>query len=160
MSVASGLDRDFLDILRALLEAEAEFLVVGAHAMALHGVPRATGDFDVFVRPTPRNAQRVFQALQTFGAPVDAHRVRQVDFETPDTVYQIGLPPRRIDLMTSITGVEFDDAWDSRQVIEVEGMAVPFLGRDALIRNKRAAGRDKDLVDLRLLTEEPPEALP
>lgn len=155
MKVASGLDRDFLDILRALFEAGAEFLVVGAHAMALHGVPRATGDLDVFLRPTPRNAQRVMQALHTFGAPVAAHGVRQVDFETPNTVYQIGLPPRRIDLMTSITGVEFEEAWDSRQLAEISGMAVPFMGRDALIRNKKAAGRDKDLVDLRLLTDEP-----
>lgn len=156
MSVESGLDRDFLDILRALFEAGAEFLVVGAHAMALHGVPRATGDLDVLVKPTPRNARRVIQALGAFGAPVEAHGVHQVDFETPDTVYQIGLPPRRIDLMTSITGVEFDEAWSSRQVVEIADMAVPFLGRDALIRNKRAAGRDKDLVDLRLLTDEPP----
>lgn len=155
MTVASGLDRDFLDILRALVEAEAEFLVVGAHAMALHGVPRATGDLDVFLRPTPRNARRIMQALHTFGAPVAAHGVRQADFETPNTVYQIGLPPRRIDLMTSITGVEFEEAWDSRQMVEISGLAVSFMGRDALIRNKKAAGRDKDLVDLRLLTDEP-----
>lgn len=156
MSVASGLDQDFLDILRALSEVGAEFLVVGAHAMALHGVPRATGDLDILVRPTPRNARRVIQALASFGAPVEAHGVRQVDFETPGTVYQIGLPPRRIDLMTSITGVEFNEAWSSRQVVEISGLPVPFLGRDVLIRNKKAARRDKDLVDLRLLTDEPP----
>lgn len=156
MSVESGLDQDFLDILRALFEVRAEFLVVGAHAMALHGVPRATGDLGVLVKPTPRNARRVIQALTAFGAPFGAHGVRQVDFETAGTVYQIGLPPRRIDLMTSITGLEFDDAWSSRQVVEIAGMGVPFLGRDALIRNKRATGRDKDLVDVRLLTAEPP----
>lgn len=154
MSVESGLDRDFLDILRALVETGVEFLVVGAHAMALHGVPRATGDLDILVRPTPGNARRVIQAVRAFGAPVEAHGVRPSDFEAPDTVYQIGLPPRRVDLMTSITGVEFDEAWNSRQVVEIAGMAVPFLGRAALIRNKRAAGRDKDLVDLRLLTDE------
>lgn len=154
MSVESGLDPDFLDILRSLTEARAEFLVVGAHAMALHGVPRATGDLDLFVRPTPDNAQRVMQALDAFGAPLETHGVRQVDFETVDTVYQIGLPPRRIDLMTSITGVTFEDAWHSRQLVEIAGIAVPFLGREALIRNKEAAGRDKDLVDVRLLTGE------
>lgn len=154
MSVESGLDPDFLDILRSLTEARAEFLVVGAHAMALHGVPRATGDLDLFVRPTPDNAQRVMQALDAFGAPLETHGVRQADFETVDTVYQIGLPPRRIDLMTSITGVTFEDAWHSRQLVEIAGIAVPFLGREALIRNKEAAGRDKDLVDVRLLTGE------
>lgn len=154
MSVESGLDPDFLDILRSLTEARAEFLVVGAHAMALHGVPRATGDLDLFVRPTPDNAQRVMQALDAFGAPLETHGVRQADFEALDTVYQIGLPPRRIDLMTSITGVAFEDAWHSRQLVEIEGIAVPILGREALIRNKKAAGRDKDLVDVRLLTGE------
>lgn len=158
MSAAAGFDRDFLDILRALTQAKAEFVIVGAHAMALHGVPRATGDLDLFVRSTSRNAARVVQGLAAFGAPLEAHGVGQEDFETPDTVYQIGLPPRRIDLMTSISGVDFDEAWRSRKTVEIEGMQVPFLGRDALIRNKKASGRDKDLVDLRLLTGGPPPA--
>lgn len=152
MSAAAGFGRDFLDILRSMTEAESKFLVVGAHAMALHGVPRATGDLDLFVRATPKNAGRVYRALEAFGAPLDAHGVGQEDFEIPDTVYQIGVPPRRIDIMTSISGLTFDEAWDSRESIDIEGMPVPFLGREALIRNKEASGRDKDLVDLRLLT--------
>lgn len=153
MTAASGFNDDFLDILRALVESGAEFVVVGAHAVALHGIPRATGDLDVVVRPTPENALRVVDALRAFGAPVDAHGVTGADFEAPGNVYQVGLPPRRIDLMTSLSGVEFDEAWASRVAIELEGMRIPFLGLEALRRNKRATGRDKDLLDLRLLRE-------
>lgn len=153
MTAAAGFDRDFVDILNDFSAANVEFVVVGAHAMALHGVPRATGDLDLFVRPSSENAGRVLSALQAFGAPLAAHGVTQGDFETPDTVYQIGLPPRRIDIMTSISGVDFDEAWESREQVDIDGTQVPFLGRDALIRNKRSSGRDKDLVDLRLLTE-------
>lgn len=104
------------------------------------------------------NAARVVRALGAFGAPLETHGVDETDFEAPDTVCQIGLPPRRIDLMTSISGVEFDEAWDSRETVEVEGMQVSFLGRTALIENKRASGRDKDLVDLRLLTGDSAES--
>jgi hypothetical protein len=151
MSVEHGLNDDFRDILRALAEARAEYLVVGAHAMALHGVPRATGDLDVFVRPSADNARRVLSALRSFGAPVDDHGVTAADLEVAGTVYQIGMPPRRIDLMTAIDGVEFGAAWDSREEVPIAGLIVPFLGRSALLANKRASGRDKDLVDLRLL---------
>lgn len=151
MTVASGLNDDFLDILRALVEAGAEFVVVGAHAMAIHGVPRATGDFDVLVHPTPENARRVLGAVEAFGAPIEAHGVKRADFEAPGNVYQVGLPPRRIDLMTGLSGVDFAEAWASRVEIEIEGMQIPFLGLEALRRNKRATGRDKDLLDLRLL---------
>ena len=152
MTAAAGLNRDFLDLLRALVEAEVEFVVVGAHAMAYHGVPRATGDLDVLVRPSTENAARVVAALETFGAPLAAHGVEQGDFERPRNVYQIGLPPRRIDVMTSITGVDFEEAWETRETLAIGGVVVPFLGREALIHNKRASGRDKDLVDLRLLS--------
>lgn len=154
MSVEDGLNQDFLDILAALDESEAEFLVVGAHAMALHGVPRATGDLDVLVRPSAENAERVLTALGAFGAPLDAHDVTRQDFEIPGQVYQIGLPPRRIDLLTSISGIGFDEAWISRDEVKIQGRKVPFLSREALIRNKQASGRDKDLVDVRLLTED------
>lgn len=153
MTVESGFNRDFLDILHALDETGAEYLVVGAHAMAYHGVPRATGDLDIWVRPSPGNAVRVLRALEVFGAPIDTHGVRRADFEDPGTVYQIGLPPRRIDFMTAITGVSFDEAWSSRRSVEIGEISVPFLGREALVKNKRASGRDKDLLDARILTE-------
>lgn len=153
MTVASGFSDDFLDMLRALVDSRVEFIVVGAHAMAVHGVPRSTGDLDLLVHPTPENAQRVIEALETFGAPTEAHGVRREDFQAPGNVYQVGLPPRRIDLMTGLTGVNFEQAWASRVTLEIEGMQIAFLGIEALRRNKRETGRDKDLVDLRLLSD-------
>jgi hypothetical protein len=145
------LNDDFSDMLGALLVARAEFVVVGAHALAAHGLPRATGDLDIFVRATPDNARRVVSALAAFGAPLEAHGIRQEDFESEGTVYQIGLPPRRIDLLTGISGVSFDEAWASKLEVSVAGRSFFVLGREALITNKRAAGRDKDLVDVRAL---------
>jgi hypothetical protein len=149
----AALNRDFLDLLAALLEAGAQFVVVGAHAMAVHGVPRSTGDLDVLVRPDPDNATRVLDALRAFGAPVEEHGLKEQDLCALGTVYQIGLPPRRIDVLTQISGVPFDEAWAGRLVVTVGGLDVPFLGRESLVRNKRAAGRDKDLVDVKTLTE-------
>ena len=140
-------NEDFLDLLRALVDAEVEFVVVGAHALAAHGVPRATGDLDVFVRPSGVNAARVVTALRAFGAPLEAHGVTQADFERQDTVYQIGLPPRRIDLLTSISGVPFDEAWATRVEVDLAGLRVFVLGLAALLKNKRATGRPKDAVD-------------
>jgi hypothetical protein len=148
MIVLRELNPDFRDVLLALCRAGADFVVVGAHALALHGVPRATGDLDVFVRPTPDNAARVWQALVDFGAPLESAGVSSADFATPGVVYQIGLPPSRIDVLTEITGVSFDDAWAGREAADLEGVAVHFLGRDALVRNKQATGRPKDLADI------------
>jgi hypothetical protein len=99
------------------------------------------------VEPTPANAERVVNALRIFGAPIAAHGITRADFEVPDNVYQIGLPPRRIDLLTSVSGLSFDEARDSQITIEIEGMTIPVLGRSALIKNKRAASRPKDIVD-------------
>jgi len=152
MSV-SGLNEDFVDVLRALGGIEAEFLIVGAHAMAVHGVPRATGDLDILVRPTIQNAHRVLQALRLFGAPVDAHGIREADLATPGIVYQIGLPPRRIDVLTEISGVSFDEAWATHVEVEVVGLRIPFIGHEALLKNKRSTGRDKDLLDARTLEQ-------
>ena len=101
---------DFLDLLAALVRAEARFLIVGAHAMAAHGVPRATGDLDVWIRPDPENAERVWAALTEFGAPLGAFDLSQADLTAPGVVFQMGEPPRRIDLLTSITGVDFEEA--------------------------------------------------
>lgn len=148
MTSLRDLNPDFRDLLRAFSAAGVEFVVVGAHALALHGVPRATGDLDVLVRPSGENAQRVWRALTAFGAPMDAAGVRVEDLATPGIVYQIGLPPSRIDVLTEISGVTFDDAWSSRESCDLEGATVHFLGRDALIRNKEATGRAKDLADV------------
>jgi hypothetical protein len=153
---APELNDDFGDLLRGLREAEVEFVIVGAHALAAHGLPRATGDLDVLVRPEPENAGRVYRALLAFGAPLAAHGVTEADFCTPGTVYQIGLPPRRIDILTEISGVSFAEAWASRLELQILGGPLPFLGRNALIANKRAAGRPKDLVDAATLEGKEP----
>jgi len=136
------------DMLDALTEAGVDFLVVGAFALAAHGVPRATGDIDLWVRPDPTNARRLITALQRFGAPIAAHHISAQDFEVPGLVYQLGLPPHRIDLLTSIDGLTFTEAWSRRGVGSLLGRDVPILSRDDLIANKRAAGRPKDLLDI------------
>jgi hypothetical protein len=146
-----ALNRDFLDMIQAMNGAEVEYLVVGAHAMAVHGVPRATGDFDIWVKPSRENAERMLRALHEFGAPVAAHGISVDDLEEPDMVYQIGLPPRRIDLITGISGVRFAEAWSSKVNVELEGLPISVIGRLDLIRNKRASGRAKDLIDLEIL---------
>jgi hypothetical protein len=151
VNIAAGFNQDFLDILRALHAARAEYVIVGAHALAAHGAPRATGDLDIFVRATSENAARVLQALRLFGAPLDEHSIAGADFTRDDLVYQIGLPPRRIDLLTGISGVSFEEALKTALTLELAGLQVPFLGRDALLINKRASGREKDLLDVKLL---------
>ena len=142
---------DFLDLLRELTKSEARFIVVGAYAMAVHGTPRSTGDIDIWIEPTAINAQRVWQALGEFGVPLDAPGVTQVDLETPGMVVQVGLPPRRIDLLTQITAVSFAHVWPRREIRTVGDIDVPFLDRDSLLVNKRQTGRAKDLADVELL---------
>lgn len=145
------MNRDFVEMLSALSEAGAEFLVVGAHAMAAHGVPRATGDLDLWVRANADNAGRVLIALERFGAPL--FDLAATDLAAAGTVFQIGQPPNRIDILTSISGVDFDDAWKNRMTIEAGGLSVPVLGKQDFIRNKRAVGRPRDLRDLEMLAE-------
>jgi hypothetical protein len=112
----------------------------------VHGYPRATGDLDIWVRPTRENADRVWVAIARYGAPrryLDAN-----DFCTPDTVFQIGVAPRRIDILTTIAGIEFDEAWPTRQQQVVDSVSFHVIGREELLKNKRAAGRPKDLADV------------
>lgn len=156
MSVEAGLNPDFLDLLEAFSAAKVEFIVVGAHALAANGVVRSTGDLDVWVRPSAANAAKVVQALLVFGAPLAQHGVTEADFARAGTVYQMGLPPRRIDVLTQITGVGFDEAWPGRTSMPLRGSPVAFLGREALLRNKRAAARPKDLLDVDLLERQVP----
>lgn len=144
---------DFRDIVAELMQAGVRFMVVGAHALSVHGVPRATADLDIWIDRTPENASRVWKALAAFGAPLDSLGVAREDLLRADVVVQIGLPPLRVDLMTGLSGVTFAEAWPSRVEAEFEGVRVPFLGREALIRNKTATGRMKDLGDLESLGE-------
>jgi hypothetical protein len=148
-----GLNPDFRDLLLELLAAGVEFAVVGAHALALHGVPRATGDLDILVRPSASNAARLVQALHAFGAPLAVHGVSEADFAHPGGAYQMGLPPRRIDVRTSIDGVTYDDVDRGRRMASIDGLQVPVIGLRELRRNKRAAARPKELLDLALLDE-------
>jgi len=136
---------DFVDLLRSLSDHEARFLVVGAYALAVHGRPRATGDLDLWVEPTPENARRVYAALRHFGAPLAD--LTEVDLSTEGVVFQMGLPPRRIDLLTRISGVGFAEAWTHRTTARFGDLACPVIGLDDQIINKRATGREKDLVD-------------
>ena len=151
-----GLHEDFRDLLVLFADAGVEFVIVGAYALAFHGAPRASGDIDLFVRPSLANAQRVFDALARFGAPLESAGVTAADFAQPEAVYQIGLPPRRIDVLTEISGVTFDEAWTSRVVGEVEGRTVSFIGRAALLKNKEASGRPKDIADAARLRQTKP----
>ncbi|MDZ4862251.1 MAG: hypothetical protein SGJ01_02300 [Gemmatimonadota bacterium] len=137
---------DFIEMLSALHDAEADYLVVGAHALAAHGRPRATGDLDLWVRPTPANADRVYAALTRFGAPL--HELAPGDLATPDLVFQIGVVPVRIDILTSVSGVTFDEGWASRMTVPIGTLDVPVIGRECLIRNKRASGRPRDWADI------------
>ena len=146
------MSRDFVEMLAALSAAGAKFLIVGAHALAAHGTPRATGHLDIWIQATPENAARVLQALKTFGAAL--FDLSLDDLSRPDTVFQIGMPPSRIDVLTSISGVDFDDAWARRLEIRVGDLGVPVIGRSDFIANKKASGRPKDLLDIELL---PPE---
>ena len=136
-------------MLSALCAEHAEFLLVGAFALAVHGEPRATGDMDLWVRPTPENAQRVVAALRRFGAPME--RIAATDLEQPDIVLQLGVRPNRIDFLTGVDGVSFDEAWAGKLESEVEGLRIPVIGRAELIRNKRATGRTRDLADAEAL---------
>jgi hypothetical protein len=141
------LNADFRDMVQALLTERADFLIVGGFAVAVHGHPRTTGDMDLWVRPTPENASRVWRALARFGAPLAALGIVENDFSRPDMVVQFGVPPRRIDVLTSISDVDFATAWQHRFPVDWNGQTVPFLGFEQLLRNKRAAGRPKDLAD-------------
>ena len=140
---------DYADMASALLDAGAEFMLVGGYAVSLHGYPRTTFDVDFWVRPTPENAPKVMQALRLFGAPTKD--VSVADFDHPDMVFQIGVAPRRIDILTRIDGVTWDEA--SLHAVErnVNGMAFKILGIAELIRNKRATGRPKDAADADVL---------
>lgn len=140
---------DFLDMLCDLNAAVADYLVVGAFAMSAHGFSRSTADIDIWVRPTPENAERVMTAIKEFGATLLGLTV--ADPHTPDVVSQIGVEPQRIDILTIIEAVTFDEAWPDRMIVEYSGAKYPVLDVPHMIINKRASGRDKDLQDVKRL---------
>jgi hypothetical protein len=143
------MNQDFVDLLRAFGAHDVRFLVVGAYALGVHGRPRATGDLDVWIEATPANAARVIEALADFGAPLAD--VAVADFAQPGIVFQMGLPPGRIDVLTQITGVAFAEAWPNRVRAAFGPVEVDVIGREAFVANKRATGRAKDLGDIEAL---------
>ena len=143
------LNEDYLDILQALADEKAEFLLIGAYALAAHGYPRATMDIDIWVMPSSKNAESVLRALTRFGAPLQ--NLTQQDLETDGTVFQIGVAPRRIDIITAASGLQFEEAFKNSIAVEIDGIQVHIPSRDDLIRNKKATGRTKDLADVEAL---------
>ena len=142
---------DLIELLAAFNTAGVEYVLVGAYAFAFHGRPRYTKDADIFVRPTPLNAAKVWKALQSFGAPLDG--VLESDFAQPDTFFLMGRAPNQIDIITEIDGVTFEEAWLSRVASTYAGVPVHYIGREQLIANKRAAGRPQDLADVAYLEQ-------
>ena len=136
-------------MLSGFTDSGVEFLLVGAYAMAAHGHPRAIGDLDIWVRANPENAVKVLVALSKFGAPL--HDLTIEDFSRPGIVFQIGVEPSRIDILTEISGVNFADAWERKISIEMDGCSMSVIGLEDLIENKRAAGRAKDIADVETL---------
>ncbi len=155
-------NQDFRDMLVALNEANVKYLVVGAYAVAAHGYPRiptdthgyprATGDLDLWIQATAESASGVMQALRVFGAPT--HEIDEADFAVPSIVFQIGVPPGRIDLLTSVSGLEFESAWLNRVQLNIDDVSFYVVGLKDLIQNKRASGRPKDLADIAGLVAE------
>ena len=137
---------DFVDRLRAFIGADVRFMIVDAYALAVHGRPRATGDLDIWIDATPENARRVMQALAAFGAPLG--EITQADFARPGVVYQMGVPPGRIDLLAELTGLTFEQVWPDRIRRPFGELEVDFIDRASFLRNKRATGRLKDLSDI------------
>jgi predicted nucleotidyltransferase len=143
------LNKDYKEMLQCLLEENVRFLLVGAYAVAVHGFPRATKDIDFFVWATPENAANLMRALNKFGAPLDD--ISESDFSSEGIIFQIGNSPRRIDIITNISGIKFEQAYANRKAILIEGIEVPVISLQDLIANKRASGRMQDLADIEKL---------
>ena len=143
------LNEDYKDILQSLSDEDVKFLLVGAYALAAHGYPRATMDIDIWVMPSPGNAEAVLRALRTFGAPL--HELTIDDLQKDDTIFQIGVAPRRIDIITGASGLQFEEAFARSLEIDVEGLRINIPSLSDLIRNKKASGRTKDLADVEVL---------
>jgi len=146
------LSKDLREFIESLNSHEVEFLIVGSYALAYHGMPRYTGDIDILIRPAVENANRVESVIQSFGFA--SLGLKAADFLEPDQVVQLGQPPNRIDLLTALTGVTFDEAWQDREPGDLDGIPVQFIGRRAFVKNKRSTGRLKDRADLEALGEE------
>jgi hypothetical protein len=143
------LNEDYRDILHALSDENVRFILVGAYALAAHGYPRATMDIDIWVMPSPDNAEAVLRALRSFGVPL--HNLTKKDLEEDGTVFQIGVAPRRIDIITAATGLTFEHTYQNSVLVNIDGIDVHIPSIEDLIINKKATGRTKDLADAEAL---------
>jgi hypothetical protein len=144
------LNEDYRDALHTLLNNEVRFLVVGAYALGAYGYPRATGDFDIWVDTSMENSKKTYVSLAEFGAHLAD--ISEQTFTEKGIIFQIGIAPRRIDIITCIDGVDFREAYEKKEIIEVDGLKIPFLSKEDLIKNKRSTGREKDRLDAEYLS--------
>jgi Nucleotidyltransferase of unknown function (DUF6036) len=138
-----------LGVIHALSDEKVKFILVGAYALAAHGYPRATMDIDIWVMPSPENADAVLRALRRFGAPLQ--NLTKEDLQKDGTIFQIGVAPRRIDIITAATGLQFEETYRNSISVNIEAVEVHIPSINDLIRNKRATGRTKDLADAETL---------
>ncbi len=143
---------DFRELLELFNKHQVEFLLVGGYALAFHGAPRYTGDMDIFVHASSLNAKRIMAALDEFG--FGSVGLALEDFQKENMVIQLGVPPVRVDIVTSLTGISWDDAYANRAYGKYGDVSVSYIGREQFISNRRAIGRQKDLADLEALCEE------
>jgi len=146
------LNSDYKELLSIFNEEKVKFILVGAYAMAVHGYPRATMDIDIWVIGELKNSEAVIKALRRFGAPLDD--ISSKDFQKNDMIFQIGVFPRRIDIITSVDGLEFEEAYKRSVTVEIEDVKLKVLSKEDLIKNKLASGRTKDLADAETLQSE------
>jgi predicted nucleotidyltransferase len=143
------LDPDFEDFIKLLNQYEVEYMIIGGYAMAFHGRPRYTGDLDIWINISESNAMKMLKVLEEFG--FSSLNFKKEDFLKENLINQIGYPPLRIDILTSIDGINFQDAYPQKQVIIIEGFTANYIGLNELIQNKNASGRQQDLVDVKTL---------
>ena len=143
------LNQDYKEMLSLLLKEKVEYVLVGAYALAVHGFPRATGDIDIFVRPCKENAKKLMHVIARFGAPLK--EITEDDFKKPGIIFQIGVSPRRIDIINYIDGVSFDSANEDKIIVEIDGLQIPIISKSKLIINKKSTGREKDSIDVKNL---------
>ena len=145
------LQKDFKELLELFNKHKVEYVIVGAYALAFHGCPRYTGDIDILVKPDPGNAERILKAIKDFG--FESLNLTVEDLSSQEKVIQLGVPPIRIDILTSITGVTWKQVSANRAVGKYGNVTVYFIGKNELITNKKSIGRHKDLADIESISE-------
>ena len=138
--------QDFREFIELLIKNKAEYLVVGGYAVGIHGHPRYTGDLDIWLNATPLNAERILQSVNEFG--FSSFKLTQEDFTKPGNVIQLGYPPLRIDLLTEIDGVSFEECFGNRKEVSIDSLTVNFIGYEDLLKNKKESGRPRDIDDI------------